>query len=120
MNTNNEKQIVKSEAPIVESEPPRRHNIFDSIALNLSDEDKKNLAKTIIEKRIELDYKQIEAEDKNRNSNKDIEQSIRYMQELEQTKETEVNYKTEIVGASGKTTIEIKKSKSILQRIFGI
>jgi hypothetical protein len=116
MNTNNEKQIVKKDQSILPTSESRINTIFESLTSSLSDQEKKDLAKSIIERRIDLDFKQVEAEDKNRNYNNHIDNTIRHIQEVEKTTQSDYSYNTSTQNANGKTIIEFKRDNVTIKR----
>lgn len=113
MNVNNEKQIVKKDQSILPTSQSRINTIFESLASSLSDQEKKDFAKSIIERRIDLDFKQVEAEDKNRIYNQHIDNTIKYIQEVEKNTKSDYKYNTSTENANGKTNIEFKRSNNI-------
>ena len=113
MNVNNEKQIVNKDQSILPTSQSRINTIFESLTSSLSDQEKKDLAKSIIERRIDLDFKQVEAEDKNRIYNQHIDNTIKHIQEVEKTTKSDYKYNTSTENANGKTNIEFKRSNNI-------
>jgi hypothetical protein len=113
MSVNNEKQIVKKDQSILPTSQSRINTIFESLTSSLSDHEKKDLAKSIIERRIDLDFKQVEAEDKNRIYNQHIDNTIKHIQEVEKTTKSDFQYNTSTENANGKTNIEFKRSNNI-------
>lgn len=79
---------------------------------NLTDQQKIDLGRKIVEKQVELDVSQAEADQRFRNSTRDMAQSLQFIQGLERLTRSDYEYRTEIPTSSGNSNFTVKKNNN--------
>lgn len=91
---------------------PASGNLLESAFQDLPLEQRQKLIEKALEKKLELDVEAVRAEGRHTRSERDMHNTVRNVQDLESSTKSDYSVKATFETASGKTSIEVKKSNN--------
>jgi len=86
--------------------------LLDAALSHLPPEQQQALVQKALERRLEIDAKAVEADDRHRTSSVDMANTINQVRDLEASTKSDYTIRAEYQTASGRTNVEIKKSNN--------
>lgn len=91
---------------------PASGNLLEAAFQDLPLEQRQKLIEKALEKKLELDVEAVRAEQRHTRSERDMHNTVRNVQDLESSTKSDYSVTANFETASGKTSIEIKKSNN--------
>lgn len=91
---------------------PVSGNLLEAAFQDLPLEQRQKLIEKALEKKLELDVEAVRAEQRHTRSERDMHNTVRNVQDLESSTNSDYIVKANFETASGKTSIEVKKSNN--------
>ena len=107
----------QSELPATVSQPG---NLLDAALAHLPAEQRQALAQKALERKLDIDAKAVEADNRHRASSVDMANTIHQVRALEDSTKSDYTVRAEYETASGRTNVEIKKSNNTVIIIIAI
>jgi hypothetical protein len=107
----------QSELPATVSQPG---NLLDAALAHLPAEQRQALAQIALERKLDIDAKAVEADNRHRASSVDMANTIHQVRALENSTKSDYTVRAEYETASGRTNIEIKKSNNTVIIVIAI
>jgi hypothetical protein len=107
----------QSELPATVSQPG---NLLDAALAHLPAEQRQALAQKALERKLDIDAKAVEADNRHRASSVDMANTIHQVRALEDSTKSDYTVRAEYETASGRTNIEIKKSNNTVIIVIAI
>lgn len=102
------------------AEQQKRGSLLNITLDGLSEDQKKQLTEKVLHERMRLDVSQAEADQRFENSTRDMANTIRAVNSLEQSSKSDYEVKSSYETASGKTDIHIKKNNNTVIIIIAV
>ncbi len=103
--------------PLTVSQPG---NLLDAALAHLPPEQQQDLAQKALERKLDIDAKAVEADNRYRASSVDMANTIHQVRALENTTKSDYTVKAEYETASGRTNVEIKKANNTVIIVIAI
>ncbi|MFN9510550.1 MAG: hypothetical protein ACK6AO_16195 [Planctomycetota bacterium] len=107
----------QSELPATVSQPG---NLLDAALAHLPAEQRQALAQKALERKLDIDAKAVEADNRHRASSVDMANTIHQVRALEDSTKSDYTVRAEYETASGRTNVEIKKSNNTVIIVIAI
>jgi hypothetical protein len=107
----------QSELPATVSQPG---NLLDAALAHLPAEQRQALAQIALERKLDIDAKAVEADNRHRASSVDMANTIHQVRALEDSTKSDYTVRAEYETASGRTNVEIKKSNNTVIIVIAI
>jgi hypothetical protein len=107
----------QSELPATVSQPG---NLLDAALAHLPAEQRQALAQKALERKLDVDAKAVEADNRHRASSVDMANTIHQVRALEDSTKSDYTVRAEYETASGRTNVEIKKSNNTVIIVIAI
>jgi len=107
----------QSKLPTTVSQPG---NLLDAALAHLPPEQRQALAHKALERKLDIDAKAIEADNRYRASSVDMANTIHQVRALEDSTKSDYTVRAEYETASGRTHVEIKKSNNTVIIVIAI
>lgn len=98
----------------------RQGSLLDEALAKLPKEEQERLIVKALEKRMDIDADAERADLRYRNSSVDMANTIRQLDALEKTSKSDYTYEAKYETASGRTTVEVKKSNNTVIIVIAI
>jgi hypothetical protein len=95
-------------------------NLLDAALANLPAEQRQTLAQKALERKLDIDAKAVEADNRHRASSVDMANTIHQVRALENSTKSDYTVRAEFETASGRTSVEIKKSNNTVIIVIAI
>jgi len=95
-------------------------NLLEAALANLPQEQQIALMQKAIEKKLELDAKAVEADNRHRASSVDMANTIHQVRALENSTRSDYTVRADYETASGRTNVEIKKANNTVIIVIAI
>lgn len=116
-NPNHNNSNDQSELPATISQPG---NLLDAALAHLPTEQRQALAQKALERKLDIDAKAVEADNRHRASSVDMANTIHQVRALENSTKSDYTVRAEYDTASGRTNVEIKKSNNTVVIVIAI
>lgn len=104
--------VLREDIKTALAKQQKRGSLLNLTLDDLSEEQKKQLTKKVINERMRLDVSQAEADQRFGNSTRDMANTIRAVNSLEQSSKSDYDVKSTFETASGSTDIHVKKNNN--------
>lgn len=107
----------QSQLPATVSQPG---NLLDAALAHLPAEQRQALAQKALERKLDIDAKAVEADNRHRASSVDMANTIHQVRALENSTKSDYTVRAEYETASGRTNVEIKKSNNTVIIVIAV
>lgn len=90
----------------------RPGNLLDLATSDLTDNDRRELAKRIVEEKLSLDVSERKADQRFYDSSRDMANTIQALNAIEKSTKSDYDYHSRYTTASGESTIHVKKNNN--------
>jgi hypothetical protein len=101
-----------SESPKLPAPVRQPGNLLDAALAHLPPQQQQALVQKALERKLEIDAKAVEADNRHRTSSVDMANTINQVRDLERSTKSDYTIRAEYETASGRTNVEIKKSNN--------
>lgn len=98
----------------------RPGNLLDSALAHLPQEQQLSLMQKALEKKLEIDAKAVEADQRHRASSVDMANTIHQVRALENSTRSDYTVRADYETASGRTNVEIRKSNNTVIIVIAV
>ena len=106
------KELIPKERQELDIIPRQNQNLLDSAFGELSDLEKSQLRKKIVDEKINIDVSEKKADQRHYDSTRDLANTIKTVQGLEATTKSDYDVRQTSETASGKIDVQVKKNKN--------